>query len=162
MLHYGIRLSVAVATFLLSLAVSAIPALWSASPPAGSWAVSEREVLRANREYLEAHMSRDVAALEGLLADEFVIGGLYGGVTTKSQRLALLNSPVYSFIGLDSRGTRVTATENHAEVSGYAVLTGQYSGREATNNSYRYTRRFERRGGRWQVVGVETYRECGH
>ena len=160
MLRYGIRLSVSIATFILGLALSFIPSLFSSEAPArGDF---ESQVLETNRAYIQAHIDRDAAALDRLLADEFVIGGRYGGVTTKSQRLALLNSPVYSFIGLDSRGIRVTATENHAEVSGYAVLTGQYSGREVTSNSYCYTRRFERRGGRWQVVGVETYRKCGH
>ena len=159
MLRYGIRLSVSVATFFLGLALSFVPSLLSSEAPTRS--DFESEVLGANRAYIQAHINRDVAALDRLLADEFVIGGRYGGVTTKSQRLALLTNPVYSFIDIDSRDTRVTATENYGKVSGYAVLTGRYSGREATSNSYRYTRRFERRDGRWQVVGVETYRQCG-
>ena len=160
MLRYGIRLSVSIATFLLGLALSFVPSLFSPEAPArGGF---EGEVLGANQAYIQAHINRDVAALDRLLADEFIIGGRYGGVTTKSQRLALLNNPVYSFIDIRSHGTRVTATENHGEVSGYAVLTGRYSGREATSNSYHYTRRFERRDGRWQVIGVETHRKCGH
>jgi hypothetical protein len=160
MQRYGIRLSVSIATFILGLALSFVPSLFSSEAPTRGDV--EGEVLGAKRAYIQAHLDRDVAALDGLLADEFVIGGRYGGVTTKSQRLALLNNPAYSFIDIHSRGTRVTATENYAEVSGYATLTGRYSGREATSNSYRYTRRFERRDGRWQVVGVETYRTCGH
>ena len=158
MLHYGIRLSVAVATFLLSLAVSAIPALWSASPPAGSWAVSEREVLRANREYLEAHMSRDVAALEGLLADEFVIGGPRGRATSKAQRLAMIADGDLSFRYEDQHEPRVLADEDKGEVTGLAVVYGSHLGREFTSPPYRYVRKFEKRDGRWQVVGVEVYR----
>jgi hypothetical protein len=159
MLRYGIRLSVSVATFILGLALSLIPSLFSFGAPAEG--AFEKEILEANRAYINAHINRDVAALDELLADEFVIGGRYGGVTTKSQRLALLKNPVYSFIDIESSDTRVTATENYGEVSGYAVLTGQYTGREATSTSYRYTRSFERRDGRWQVVGVTTYRGCG-
>jgi hypothetical protein len=72
-----------------------------------------------------------------------------------------MNNPVYSFIDINDPSPHITATENYGEVSGYASLTGQYTGREATNYSYRYTRRFERRDGLWQVVGVRTYSSCG-
>jgi hypothetical protein len=159
MLRYGLRLSVSIATFILGLALSLVPSLFSSGAPTrGDF---EGEVLEANQAYIQAHINRDAAALDGLLADEFVINGQYGGVTTRAERLALLNSPVYSYLDIDSRDARVTATENYAELSGYATLTGRYSGQEATWHSYRYTRRFERRDGHWQVVGVDTSRGCG-
>lgn len=159
MLRYGIRLSVSIATFFLGLALSLVPSIFS--PEAPGRGDFEREVLKVNREYLQAHINRDVATLDRILADEFVIGGRFGGVTTKARRLALLNNSSYSFLDIDGRDARVTATENYGEVSGHAVLTGQYTGRESTTHSYHYTRRFERREGRWQVVSVETYRSCG-
>ena len=159
MLRYGIRLSVFVAAFILGLTLSFITPLFSPGAPARG--ACEKEILEVNRAYINAHINRDAAALDGLLADEFVIGGRYGGVTTKLQRLALLNDPVYSFIDINDLSPHVTATENYGEVSGYAVLTGQYSGQEATSNSYYFTRRFEKRDGHWQVTGVETYRSCG-
>lgn len=155
MLRYAIRLSVSVSTFLLGIALSLAPSLLS------SGAAFESEVLEANRAYLEAHVSRDVAALDRLLADEFVIVGQYGRVTSKAQRLALLSDPSFSFLGIDSRGTRVTAGEMSGEVSGQAVLRGSYRGREYTGSPYRYTRRFEKRDGRWQLVGVEVFKGCG-
>jgi hypothetical protein len=159
MLRYGVRLSVSIATFFLGFALSFVPSLFSSDAPGrGDF---EREVLATNRAYLEAHINRDVAALDSLLADEFVISGRFGGFTTKAQRLALLNDPNFSFVDIDSRDTRVTATENTGEVSGYAVLTGGYLGQELTSHPYRYTRRFERRGGGWQLVGVDVYRGRG-
>ena len=159
MLRYGLRLSVSIVTFVTGLALSFVPSLLPSDAPGG--AGFETEILEANRAYIRAHVNRDVATLDGLLADEFAINGRHGGVTTKAERLALLHSPVYSFIDIESSDTRVTATENYGEVTGYATLTGRYSGREATEHSYRYTRRFERRNGRWQVVGVEIFRGCG-
>ena len=159
MLRYGLRLSVSVVTFVLGLALSFIPSLFSSDAPArGGF---EKEVLEANQAYLDAHINRDTAALDRLLADEFVIEGRYGGVTTKAQRLALLGNPDYSFTDFSGWETRVTAGEDYGEVSGCAVLTGGYQGRESTTYPYGYTRRFERRDGRWQVVGVEVYRACG-
>jgi hypothetical protein len=160
MLRYGIRLSVSIATFFLGLALSFVPSIFSSGAPGrGDF---EREILGVNREYLRAHIDRDVATLDRLLADGFVIGGRSGGVTTKAQRLDLLNDANYAFIDIDDRNTRVTATENYGELSGYAVLTSQSSGQESpSSHSYYYTRRFERRDGRWQVIGVQTYRSCG-
>jgi len=160
MLRYGIRLAASIATFILGLTLSFVPSLFSSDAPRVN--VYEREVLEADRQYIDAHINRDVAALDRLLAEDFVIGGRFGGVTGKAQRLSLLTDSGFSFVDINSSGTRVTASENAGEVSGYAVLRGGYGGREYTSPSYRYVRRFERRDGRWQVVGVETSRGCGH
>jgi Domain of unknown function (DUF4440) len=155
MLRYGIRLSVSLVTFFLGLALSFAPSLLSSDAPKGN--AFEREVLEVNRQYLEAHINRNVAALDRLLADDFTIGGRFGRrVTGKAQRLALLTDSDFSFVDIDSSETRVTVSENTGEVSGYAVLRGIYAGREYTSPPYHYTRRFERRNGRWQVVSVET------
>lgn len=159
MLRYAIRLSASIATFFLGLALSLTPSLFSSGAPRG--VAFEREVLEANREYLEAHISRDVAALDTLLADEFVIVGRHGMVTSKAQRLAMLADSDFSFTDIDSQDTRVTASENVGEVSGYAVLTGSRRGREYTSPLYRYTRSFERRDGRWQLVRVKVFRGRG-
>lgn len=154
--RYVIRLAVAVATFLLGLALSAIPlSLRSDAPRDGAL---EQEVLRANREYLAAHMNRDVAALERLLADEFTIGGRYGRLTGKTQRLTMLADPDVSFLSFDSLDARVTAEGAAGEVSGRAVLRGSFKGRQYQSPPYSYTRWFEKRDGRWQVVKVEIFR----
>jgi len=160
MLRHGIRLSVSIVTFFLGLALSFVPAFFSSDAPRVN--VYEREVLEANQQYLDAHIKRDVDALDRLLADDFVIGGRVGRTTSKAPRLGLLTNSDFSFLDINSRDTRVKASENYGEVSGYAVLRGDYAGQEYTSPPYRYTRRFERRDGRWQVVGVETSRGCGH
>jgi hypothetical protein len=159
MLRHGIRLSVSVVTFIIGLALSFAPSLFSSDAPKAS--AFEREVLEANQQYLDAHINRDVAALDRLLADDFFIGGRFGMGASKAQRLALLGDSDFSFIDINSRDTRVTASENYGEVSGYAVLRGGYAGREYTSPPYHYVRRFERREGRWQVVSVETSGGCG-
>jgi hypothetical protein len=153
MLRYATRLSVSIVTFLVGLTLSFTPTPFSSEAPRGCG--FESEVLEANRKYLEAHVSRDVAALEGLLADEFVMSWGYGRVTGKKQRLALVADPDFTFIDIDSRETRVSAGADSGEVSGRAVLKGSRRGRVYTSPPYGYTRRFERRDGRWQMVRVE-------
>ena len=155
-MRHAIRLSVSVATFIFGLALSAVPSLWpSDAPRAGSF---EQEVLNANREYLEAYGRRDVAALDRLLADEFTIRGRYGRYESKARRLETVASPDLEFISVDSISTSVAADENAGEVSGRAVVHGSRSGRDFTSPPYGFTRRFERRDGRWQVVSVEVSR----
>ena len=158
MLRYGIRLSVAVATFLFSLLIAAVPTLSPAGGRAGSVTGFEREVLEANREYLEAHMNRDVAALERVLAEEFTVGGRYGTTRSKDERLAMVADEDLIFRYRDRVEPRVTASESAGEVTGLAVVHGSHAGREFTSPSYGYTRRFEKRDGRWQVVSVQIYR----
>lgn len=156
MLRYGLRLSVSVATFLLSLALSAaLSLLPSASPRGGS--AFEQEVSNANRAYLEAHIKHDVPALERLLADEFTIGGSYRRVGTKAQRLMMVSDA--DFFRYSELGEpRVTAGESAGEVSGRAVVHSSYMGREFASPPYYYSRKFEKRDGRWQVVSVEIFR----
>jgi Domain of unknown function (DUF4440) len=159
MLRHGIRLSVSIATFVVGLALSFVPSLLS--PGAPKTTGYEGEVLEANRQYLDAHIKRDAAALDRLLADDFTFGGPHGRVSDKAERLALLTDSDFAFIDIQSSDTRVTASRDEGEVSGRAVLTAAYAGRESTSHSYYYTRRFERRDGRWQVVSVETSGGCG-
>jgi hypothetical protein len=159
MLRYGTRLSVSIVTFILGLVLSFVPSFFSSDAPRVN--VYELEVLEANQQYLNAHINRDVAALDRVLAEDFVIGGRFGRVTDKAQRLSLLTDSDFSFTDITSSEPRVTASENYGELSGCAVLRGSYAGQEYKSPPYRYTRRFERRDGRWQVVGVETSRGCG-
>ncbi len=159
MLRYGIRLSVAVATFLISLALSATPAPSPSSATAWAGNVYEREVLEANRQYLEAHMNSDVAALDRLLADEFTIGRRDGrGNSTKSQRLAMVSDSELTFWYTDRSEPLVTAGENFGKVTGLAVVHGSYMGREVASSPAHYWRKFEKRDGRWQVVSVNVFR----
>jgi hypothetical protein len=68
MQRYAARLSVALVTFLLGTASSSLMSAFGPAPAGGA----EREVLEVEREYVRAHMERDVAALERLLSDELV------------------------------------------------------------------------------------------
>lgn len=156
MLRYAIRLSVSVATFIFGLALSAVPSLLPSDAPRAS--AFEQEVLSANREYLEAYMRRDVDALDSLLADEFTVRGRHGRYDSKARRLAMVADSDLEFITVDSANHHVTAGETSGQVSGQAVVRGSYSGREFSSPPYRFTRRFEKRDGRWQLVAVEIYR----
>jgi hypothetical protein len=158
MLRYGLRLSVAVATFLVGLLVSATPApAPSDAARAPRVGVHERQVLEANRQYLEAQTGGDAAALERLLADDFTIRGRFGRPAGKAERLAMASDPDLTLRYADQGEPWVSADGHAGEVAGVAVVYGSHLGREFGSRPYRYVRRFERRGGSWQLVGVEVY-----
>ena len=156
MMRHAVRLSVSVATFIFGLALAAVPSLPpSASPRAGAL---EQEVLKANREYLDAYTRRDVAALDRLLAEEFTVKGRYGMYDSKERRLATVADADLEFITVDNHNARVEVNEIVGEVSGQAVVRGVYAGRDFSSPPYRFTRKFEKRDGRWQLVSVEIFR----
>lgn len=152
MQRHLIRLGVSAVTFILGIVFAAAPSLFRTSPaPRGA---SEREVLRANQAYLDAHMNRDLAALDAILADDFTVAGRYGVLTGKARRLALVADSDVTFVSIDCYNTRVWAADDAGEVSGQATVLSRYRGEEYVSPPYSFIRRFERRDGRWQVVSV--------
>ena len=115
-------------------------------------------MLAANDAYLAAHVRRDVAALDDLLAQEFTVSGYVGRWADKAQRLALVANPEVTFVAMNASDVRVTASETTGAVSGRGTLVVRYRGREYASPPYLFTRNFVRRDGRWQVVSVQVAR----
>ena len=147
MRSYAIRLSVALATFLVGTSAAGLLSFSPFGAPARGGA--EREVLAVEREYIRAHTERDVAALERVLADDFTS---FGGRVRKGHRLALLANPFFTVVALKTDGVEVYVQGDEARVEGRAKMTSSFHGREVTTPWYGFTRRYERRGGRWQIV----------
>ena len=152
MQRQALRLSVSVLTFVLGLAASTVPSFFHLNAAPSSQ--YEREVLVANDGYLNAHTRRDVAALDDLLADEFTVEGYLVRGADKARRLAQVANPDVSFVSMANSDVRVTASASAGEVSGRGVLVVRLRGQDYASRPYLFTRRFERRGGRWQVVSV--------
>jgi ketosteroid isomerase-like protein len=140
------RLPAALITFVIGVAFAGLGAnVWTDSS-------DESAVLAVEREYVRAHVERDVSALERVLADDFT---MFKGKVTKEHRLALLASPFFAVIALKTDDVNVVVSGKDAWVTGTAKLSGRYRGREYTTPRYGYTRRFTKRDGRWQIVSCE-------
>ena len=152
-----IRLSVALVTFLAGITTTHLPGVSRPGTPRAtiSNAQAEQEVLAVEREYIRAHTERDVAALDRILADEFVIGPMMGRVRTKEARLALVANPDFTFDAIETDDVRVRASGDEATVSGRARVSGRYGDREFTSPVYGFIRSYERREGRWQIRYVQ-------
>ena len=144
--YYATRIPAALIAFVLGVAAANLGAyVWGASS-------DERDVLAVEREYVRAHVERDVAALDRVLADDF---SMFGGRITKEHRLALISNPLFRITSLKTEGVEVVVNGREAVVTGAAKLTGNFRGREFNTPRYGYTRHLEKRGGRWQIVSVK-------
>lgn len=147
MRYFATRVPAALVTFILGVAASGLVSnVW----PVGT--SDERAVLAVEREYVRAHVERDVEALDRVLADDF---RMFGGRVTKEHRLALVANPLFAVVSLDTSDVNVVVDGNQALLTGTAKLAGRFRKREYSTPRYGYTRRLEKRGGRWQIVSCE-------
>ena len=148
MRYYATRIPAALITFFVGVALSG-----AAGHLFDAGSADERAVLAVEREYVRAHVERDVAALERVLADDF---SMFGGRVKKEHRLALVSNPLFKVTSLETDGVNVVVVgKREALLTGAAKLSGSFRGREFTTPRYGFTRRFEKRDGRWQIVSCE-------
>ena len=150
MRSYAIRLSAALVTFLVGIA--SVSLLSSSGFSALLYGASEREVLEVEREYIRAHLERDIPALDRVLADDFTS---FRGRVRKEHRLAMLANPLFTVTSFTTENVRVSVRGDVAFVRGRARMSGSFRGHEFHTPSYKFARRFERRGGRWLIVSCE-------
>jgi ketosteroid isomerase-like protein len=113
-----------------------------------------RELVKA---WDEAYMARDVAAVQRLLADDFVFTDASGAKLSKKEYLmSIVKSP-------DSARPRSWGSENldirisgnAATVTGESSVKGRPRGRGFVIDArYRFTDTWARRGGRWLAVST--------
>jgi ketosteroid isomerase-like protein len=144
MQRYAARLSVALVAFLVGTASTSL--IGALNPAAGG---AEREVREVEREYVRAHLERDVAALERLLSDDF---SSFRGRVRKEHRLAMLANPYFKIVSLSTKGVEVSVSGDEARVTGRATMKGILAGHEFETPDYNYTRWLAKRDGRWQIT----------
>lgn len=131
--------------------------------PAGMAATSsvEQDLLKLEREWLDAYTRRDVAAMDRIEADDFMITFSDGSVRTKADEIAALKGPAPAgtppvFMTAD---TKVRVYGDTAVLTGKVIMKGTQmdganKGQEFTIEQ-RYTDTYVKRNGRWQVVASQ-------
>ena len=147
--HIATRLPVALVTFFVGIAAANLGVRVWPGNAATAHDADERAVLEVEREYIRAHTERDVATLERVLADDFTS---FGGRVRKEQRLALLANPLFVVTSLETDDVSVGVGGTEGWVAGRARLSGSFRGRDFTTPYYRFTRRYVKRDGRWQII----------
>lgn len=155
MKHYAVRLVVALLTFAIGLVSATI--LPGSRFNAVSNPKAEQEILQVERAYIQAHLNRDTAALDNILADEFTFGSRRR-IETKAQRLALLETPDFGFEAINTSNVQIEVNGDSATATGEAYTVSFHDDVEFTSPVYRFKRHYEKRDGRWQIVSVRVGR----
>lgn len=155
MKHLAIRLVVSLFTFAIGIALAALlPATHSHRVPNSQ---DEQAILQIERQYIQANLNGDTETLDSILADEFTIKS-HWRVTTKAQRLALLANPDFAFETIHTDNVEVETNGDSAVVTGEAYIRSRYGDEESISPLYSFTRNYEKRDGRWQIVSVQVRR----
>lgn len=136
---------------LLNASVVMLLAAGAAAAQTQSSGVSEKEVLQALYAVDQADDKRDKAAMERLVADDFLYHGSNGTILNKAQNIAETIAGETMWTGRKYDGLKVRIYGDLAVITGTVTLTGK-------SNAYRVgarriTRLFVKRDGRWQDLG---------
>jgi uncharacterized protein (TIGR02246 family) len=121
---------------------------------------AEQEVRALVREWDEAFQRRDPAALNRILADDFVMTDASGAVLNKMQYLSsVVKAPDISHIPQPSPvsdDVTVRVYGDAAVVTGHSTVKGRSRGRgQFLSGQYRFTDVWVKRQGQWQAVATQ-------
>jgi len=152
-----------VGRLLACLLLLSIPVL-AAQPPhkSGLARVQKHEgrhvIDQLEEAWRNAVLKSDTAAMEALLADDFMGISPSGTLQNKEQLLANMKSGRYHFVSLDLSDRKVRFYGATALVTSLATVSGTNSEGEVTG-SFRYIRVYVRNErGQWKVVSFEASR----
>jgi hypothetical protein len=153
MRYLVVRLAVSVLTFALGIASFSL--LHASRHIANS--KDEQAILQMERLYIDAHVNRDTATMNYILADDFTIRTRCR-TATKADRLALLENPDFAFEAINTDNVEVEVNGDSATVTGDAYIIGRRYDMEFTTPTYSFIRSYEKRDGRWLITSVEVGR----
>jgi ketosteroid isomerase-like protein len=116
------------------------------------------DILQIERDIMSAIMGKDTAALEPMLADEFVYRTHFGVEADKATFLESIKSFPVEIISLRGEELKVNVYGETAVLTGVQVAEARPPEGEAEESAVAFTDVFVRRDGRWLMVlayGVE-------
>ena len=114
-------------------------------------------LLKLTDELTTIKMKRDVAALDRLLADDFIFTNPAGLFADKSEYLdgARADTAVYESVNNADKVVKVYG--DAAVVAGLTTVKGRYDGHEI-GGQFRFTDMFVRRQDKWQCIAIHLTR----
>jgi ketosteroid isomerase-like protein len=123
----------------------------SSSSGAGN---TEADLVKVEREWLDAFMKSDSAALGRIEADDYNVTYPTGEVMTKAQEIARLKDMPAGTLKLNTEDTKVRINGETATLTGILIQNWMDNGK-SMNVRLRYTDVWIKRNGRWQVVAAQ-------
>ena len=111
----------------------------------------EAEIRRIEIEWGEAFLQRDLAALDRIIDDEYILTDPLGQVRDKSESIEAIKSSDVRFESTESDNIKVAINGDTAVVTARSTFRGCYKGWNMTGR-YQYTDVFVKRSGAWRAV----------
>jgi len=143
------RIAIAVCVVVLVFSVATI-AQTPGQPKSGS---TEQDLIRLEKEWNEAYVKRDLAALDRLEADGIVQTDSDGSVFTKSADIEEVKTGVLVVTSSVQDDIKVHVYGDAAVLTYRSAEKGQYKG-EDYSAQFRYTDTWVKKAGRWQIVAA--------
>ena len=117
----------------------------------------EEELLKLENDFARAITNNDADAVDGFLADDWIIVDPDGGLIDKGRFLAVIRSGALSHELMESTDWRVRLYGNTAVVTGLTTTKGKFMGQDFTSCE-RATDVFVKQNDRWQCVFTQLTR----
>lgn len=141
---------------LVALAITTFPAVALCQTASGQKNAQDaiaQEVLKTEREQREAYLQRDIAKMERLVADEFILTANRDIGDKKTLIGFMKSTPVDPTLTLTAEDTRVNISGDTAIVTGRRVERRRREDNNREGVAYaRYVRTYVKRQGRWQLL----------
>ena len=112
---------------------------------------AEEEIRQIEIEWGEAFERRNIATLDRLMSDEYILTDPLGNVRNKSETLAAIQTNDVHFESSESDNVNVMINGDTAVVTGRSTFRGRYKGWSMTGR-YQYTDVLVKRRGAWKAV----------
>jgi ketosteroid isomerase-like protein len=112
---------------------------------------AEQEVLKQLGNWLDALRRNDLATLDRIMADDFMLTAEDGTTLDKEQDTAPIKSGDLRFESLTTEGVKVFIYGNTAVVTGIGIYKINFKGRASTIRE-RFFDVYQKRKGEWQVI----------
>jgi ketosteroid isomerase-like protein len=138
---------------ILAMAMSSLSFAQTGDKKADPSSKAEQEVVKASKEIIEALGRTDVAELDRLFADDYILTQSFG-LTSKTQLMDAYKSGRLKYTSASDKDLSVRVYGNTAVTTGILTLKGQNPNGDFTSNT-RYTSVWVKQQGRWRLVAAQ-------
>ena len=150
-------------TFCLLVSVQFVHAQTPVSPSAGATttvttvSADGRAVSAVEKQRFDAQVSKDVAVLERVLADDLIYTHSSGNTDTKQSYIQSIRDGKSNYGSIDVQEQNVRIYGNSAVVNGVCLIK-MTSNNTTTDLKLRYTDVYVKKGSQWQMVAWQSLR----
>ena len=142
-------------------AVTVLMLVALAGMPRTAGAATDDDIRKVEAEWARALVAADVAALDGIFADDLVYVHSTGGIDTKQKFLDSIKSGSLRFKAVTPRDVRVRSYGNVGVVNALYDLILSSRGGNATMMTIQYVNVWVKERGKWSLVTQQTTRLPG-